>query len=403
MKRKGILFIIENLPIPLDRRVLLEASAVRSSGVPVYVICPRGKDKLDRRETLDNGIKVFRYSDPPETRGYLSFFIEFSYCLLRTFILSVWIFFRHGFHAIHTANPPDTFFLVALFYKVFGVRFVYDQHDICPELFVSRFDKPNPVLLKALHSLEKFSYKTADLVISPNQSYREIALDRGHVRPDRCAIVRSAPDEAMLEPRDPCPSLKHGSKWLLIYLGVMGPQDGVDILLKSYAHLLGKNRQRRADYFLALIGDGDLRKDLELLASDLQISDRLYFPGFLMGNDLMDHLATADIGLCPDPPTPFNTHSTMNKVLEYMAFGVPVVSFDLKETHFSADTASIYVSPCAPEPFADAVQDLLDQPDLRRQMGQTGRQRIHDFLGWSYSKKELINAYRNAGLIQSSG
>lgn len=397
--RKGVLFIIENLPIPLDRRVLLEASAIRSQKIPVYIICPGGRLPLKRRETLDNGIEVFRYSSPPETRGYLSFLMEFGYCLAVTFILVSWIFARHGFHVIHAANPPDTFFTVGLFFRLLGVKYVFDQHDLCPELFTSRFRRTNRFLLKLLYTCEKFSYRTARLVISPNESYREIALTRGRVPPRRISVVRSAPDDTMLESRQPVPSLKQGSRWLMLYLGVMGPQDGVDILIQAYAALLRNHSVDRKDILMVLIGDGDAREELEISARNLGIDDRLIFTGFMSGSALYDYLATADLGVSPDPPTPFNELSTMNKVMEYMAYGVPVVSFDLKETRHSAGDAAHYVARCTPDDLASAIRDLLNDPDRRRRMGETGRKRILETFNWNISRQALIAAYRDAGLL----
>jgi glycosyltransferase involved in cell wall biosynthesis len=401
MAKPGVLFIIENLPVPIDRRVLLESSAIREEGLPVYIICPRDRDRRYRsREVLPNGIRVFRYPPPPQTKAYLSYFFEFFYCLLITFLLASWVYIRYGFTLIHTANPPDTFFIIGLLFRPLGVRFVFDQHDLCPELFMSRFRRTSgSMLLGALRFLEKCSYTTADLIIVPNRSYMNIAIERGRISQDKITIVRSGPDLSMLIPRDPKPELKMGAQHLILYLGVMGPQDGLEILLGAFHQLLTRPNLNRNDFLLVLIGDGDLRADLEQIAKDLDIVDRVIFTGFLSGDRLMNYLATGDLGVSPDPPTPFNDKSTMNKILEYMAFGIPSISFDLAETRYSADQACFYVTDPTPSALAEGIYALLSHPQKRIEMGKIGRERILNSLNWDISKKNLVGAYRKAGFI----
>ena len=401
MKRHGILFIIENLPIPLDRRVLLEATSIRNQGVPVFIICPRDAEKkFSSFEILPNQIRVYRYPPPPKTRGYLSYFFEFSYCLLITFLITLWIFLRFGFHAIHTANPPDTFFMLALLFKPFGVKFVYDQHDICPELFMSRFQKKHSEkVLRALYFLEFCSYKTANLVISPNLSYQKIALSRGSVHPRRSIVVRSGPNLKMLTPRPSNPALKQGADYMFFYLGVMGPQDGVAILIEAFAEFLKIHASSRTQFLLTLAGDGDLREDLEKLAQNLNIFDRTHFTGFITGDLLLNYLSSSDIGICPDPPTPFNDKSTMNKILEYMASGLPVICFDLAESRFSAGDAAVYVPGADPSDLAKAMDALIGDPEKMKRLGETGKHRIQDQFGWEKSEEALLTGYRTQGIL----
>ncbi len=404
MARYGVLFLIENLPIPLDRRVLLEATAIRETGMDVFVICPRGIDtKLKYYETLPNGIRVYRYPNPPDTNSKFSYFFEFAYCLFITFALALWIFIFHGFHVIHSANPPDTFFTIAWMFKIFSVKYIYDQHDLCPELFISKFGTAGGILLKAQYFLESMNYRSAYRVIVPNQSYRSVALERGNVPPEHVTIVRSGPNRALLNYQNRRVELRRNAEHVIVYLGVMGSQDGVDILLNAFAKLLETVPDNREKYLLILIGNGEKKASLEKSAEQLGIADRSVFTGFLHGTELLDHLAVSDIGISPDPPTCFNTLSTMNKVLEYMAFGIPVVAFDLKETRYSAGEAAVYVTPDTPEALAKAMDELLRKPELRKRMGKIGRERIRTEFNWEVSREKLIGMYYSAHLLPSAG
>jgi len=385
-----VLIIVENLPVPFDRRVWLEANTLTGEGYKVSVISPRGKDDL--RYEVINGISLYRYHMPPPTRGFLSYIWEFAYCWFMTSFLSMKILFREGFDVIHACNPPDTFFLLGAFYKLLGKKFVFDQHDLCPEVYKARFGpaKSN-LLLKGLLLLERLTYKTANLVIATNESYKKIAAQRGRVKEENIFVVRTGPDFERLKQLEPEPELKKGRKYMVCYLGVMGPQDGVDYLLRA-AERITKSHGRN-DILFVLIGGGDCFDDLKDLSVELGVQEHALFTGRIPDEALVRYLSTADVCVGPDPKNELNDNSTMNKIMEYMAMGKPVVSFDLKETRFSARDAALYARPNDTEDFANKILELLNDEERREKMGKYGRKRVEEDLAWSHTKKELIKAY----------
>jgi glycosyltransferase involved in cell wall biosynthesis len=387
-----VLIIVENLPVPFDRRVWLEANTLTKEGYKVSVISPRARDDL-KYEVL-NGISIYRYHMAPPTKGFLSYFWEFTYCWLMTFFLSMKILFREGFDVIHACNPPDTFFLIGAFYKLQGKRFFFDQHDLCPEVYKARFGSAKSnLLLKGLLLLEKLSYRTANLVIATNESYKKIAAQRGKVKEENIFVVRTGPDFDRLKELKPEPELKRGRKYMVCYLGVMGPQDGVDYLLRA-AELITK-KHRRDDILFVLIGAGDSFNDLKKLSTELGLQEHILFTGRIPDEELVRYLSTADVCVGPDPKNELNDKSTMNKIMEYMAMGKPVVSFDLKETRFSAGEAALYAKPNDIRDFANKILELLNDEKRREEMGKYGRKRVEEELAWSHTKKELIKAYQS--------
>jgi len=398
MKRKAnmkgyagkVLMIVENLPVPFDRRVWLEANTLTGEGYKVSVISPRGK--ADCNYEVLNGISIYRYRMPPPTRGFLSYVWEFTYCWFMTFFLSMKILFKEGFDVIHACNPPDTFFLLGAFYKSLGKKFVFDQHDLCPEVYQARFGSAKSnLLLKGLLFLEKLSYETANLVIATNESYKKIATGRGRVKEENVFVVRTGPDFERLKRLKPEPELKKGRKYMVCYLGVMGPQDGVDYLLRA-AEFITKNHGRNHILFV-LIGGGDSFNDLKKMSVELGVQEHTLFTGRIPDEELIRYLSTADVCVGPDPKNDLNDNSTMNKIMEYMAMGKPVVSFDLKETRFSAGDAALYAKSNDTEDFANKILELLKDEKKRQEMGKYGRKRIEEALAWNHTKKELIKAY----------
>jgi len=390
MKSKSVLILVENLSVPFDRRVWLEARALKENGSKVSVICPRFKGEKSF-ETL-NGVNIYRYSLAPATKGVCSYILEFSYCFIMTFLLSLVVFFRHNFDIIHACNPPDTFFLLGIFYKIFGKKFYYDQHDLCPEVYLSKYgENKKDVLYKALLLLEFLTYKTADRVIVTNNSYREMAIARGKLDPDKIFVVRTGPDMARFKNVSPEEGLKFGRKYLVTYLGVMAPQDGVDYLLRAVDVVV--NRYKRNDIAFTLIGSGDSIDDLKRLKEELSLDSFVIFTGRVPDETLFSYLAMSDVCVAPDPRNPLNDKSTMNKILEYMAMGKPIVSFDLIESRYSAGEAALYAAPNNVEDFADKIIELLEDPDKRQKMGRLGCERLKGELSWEYNKKRLINAY----------
>lgn len=390
--RGKILIIVQNLPVPFDRRVWLEATTLKQAGYGVSVICPKGKHGKfqESYEVLEN-VHIHRYPAPPEAKGILGYLVEFSYCWLMTALLSLRVWVKQGFDVIHACNPPETYFLLALFYRLFGKRFVFDHHDLSPEMYVAKGGKKGSVPYRLLLLLEKLTFKTADIVLTTNQSHRRIAIERGGVSPERIFIVRSGPDLERLKILPAEPELKQGRKYLGCYLGEMCPQDGVDLLLHAIKYLVDEIGRR--DTTFVLIGGGPALKDLRELANKLGLDQWVTFTGRVSDHDLCRYLSTADVCFDPDPYTEWADQSTMNKIMEYMAFGKPIVAFDLKEGRFSAQDAAVYAQPNDEREFARLIDELLDDEHRRMRMGKFGRHRVENALSWEYSAPILLQAY----------
>ena len=390
--RGSVLHLSENLPLPFDRRVWMELSALRAAGLEVSAICPMGDAWRSPYEVID-GIHIWRYPAPPPTRGFLSYAWEFLYCWLQTLRLTVVVLARRGFDIIHAANPPDTFWAVALPYRLFGKRYVFDHHDLCPELYLARFgpEREGNLVHRALRWLEWAQFRTADLVISTNESYRQVALTRGRMPADRVVVVRSGPSrERFATVRAVDPALKRGRRFLVAYLGVMAPQDGVDHLLRAARHLV---RGGRDDVAFTLMGAGDSFDDLRAMARSLELEDHVQFTGRIPDDEVETILATADVCVCPDPLNPLNDVSTMNKVLEYMACARPIVAFDLREHRFSAADGALYARPNCDEDLAGKIRQLLDDPDARARRGEYNRKRFLERMAWEHNAGDLVRAY----------
>jgi glycosyltransferase involved in cell wall biosynthesis len=390
--RRHVLVIVENLPVPFDRRVWLESKALQTNGYNVTVICPKSRGFNKSYERLEN-VDIYRHPMPIEgSRGLSGYMGEYAFALFFEFLYSCYVYLRNPFQAIHACNPPDDIFLIGRFFRLFGVRYIYDQHDLNPELYLAKYQK-KAWPYHVLKWLERCSFRTADLVISTNESYRDIALSRGGVSPDRVHIVRSAPDIARFHAVEPKVDLKRGRKFLAVYLGVMGFQEGVDLLLEIIADIVfGSGRN---DISFTLIGRGPEFENLHQLASELKIDDYVKFTGRVPDSELLQYLSTADLCVNPDRSNELNDKSTMNKIMEYMAVGKPIVQFESVEGRFSAKDASLYARPGDREHFAQLVLQLIDNPDLRKQMGDFGLRRMETELAWSFSRSALLAAYEN--------
>ncbi len=387
---KRILLIVQNLPVPYDRRVWQEATTLRSAGYNVAVICPKKKIYTKGYEML-NGIEIYRYLLIYEgSRGVFGYFVEFIYCWLASLWLSVKIYLRHPFHLIHACNPPDTYFALAFLYKVFGVKFIFDYHDRCPEIYIAKGKLKDSLLYKGLILLERWTFKTADLIISTNESHKETAIKRGEIDESKIVIVRSAPSLswAKINPYDE--KAKRGKQYLVVYLGEMNTQDGVDNLLRSIAYY--KNTYP-PDTSFVLIGGGTEKELMEDMSTELGLGEDVHFTGSLFDEKLLKELSTADVCVVPDPFNDYNNMSTMNKIIEYMALGKPIVAFDLLEHRRSARDAAVYVTPNNEIQFAEAIRSLLDDPEKRQAMSAYGRERFINHLAWEHSEKQLLAAY----------
>ena len=334
---------------------------------------------------------MYKYSPPRATSGFLSFAWEFIYCWLATFRLVVSVVRRHGRpDVLQACNPPDTFWLLGLLLRPFGTRFVFDQHDLCPEVYESRFGRRG-VLYRGLLAFERATYRSAHHVIATNESYKSVALTRGRLPDSRVTVVRTGPDTSVLHRREPEPALLHGRDYLVHFHGVMGPQDGVDIVLATIREfvLLG-----RTDTFFNVMGAGDEYARLRKLVTEYDLEDFVYMPGRVSDDDLFASMSSAVVGLCPDPPNPLNDVSTMNKTMEYMAFGLPVLAFDLKETRVSAGESAEYVRPATAQAYAAALAKLIDDPARRATMARYGEQRARTDLDWRTQRPAYLSVYQ---------
>jgi glycosyltransferase involved in cell wall biosynthesis len=384
------LIVVENLSVPFDRRVWQECRALTAAGYEVSVICPQGASQDREPFALIDGVSIHRYPLTAVTGGALDYLREYPAAIWRSWRLAR----RLGrFDVVHICNPPDLLFLVALPLKLRGARVIFDQHDLVPELYESRFGRGRDLLYRAVVALERLTYKLADVVLATNDSYRSAALQRGRKAPERVFVVRSAPDLSRFAGGVADPALKRGKQHLLCYLGVMGPQDGVDYALRALAAL---RDLRPDDWHAVFVGGGDCFDEMRELASSLGLDDRVTFTGRIPDAELLANLSTADVALSPDPHNPLNDVSTMNKVLEYMACGLPIVSFDLREARVSAGEAARYVACNDTDAFAAAASALLDDPAEREERGRIGQLRVAGPLSWEQSKLQLLAGYAEA-------
>ena len=390
--RTKVLIIVQNLPVPLDRRVWLECRALTRAGYQVSVICPQGPGD-PARQTID-GVAIYKYRPAPEAKGLLGFAVEFLYSWLRTAALSVTVRRERGFDVIQACNPPDTYWLLARLWRLAGVRFLFDHHDLNPELYVSRFGEPTGAKgraeLSGLRWLERRTFRAADRVVSTNESYRHVALTRGGVPKGRTTVVRSGPDTRVMRPVHGSEHLARGGH-LLVYLGIMGPQDDEDLVLRVVDELV--HHRGRTDVRAALLGFGDCLADLRALSHELGLDDVVEFTGRVGPDAIAAYLSAASVGLCPDRSTPLNNRSTMNKTMEYMAFAVPPVTFDLAETRVSAQDTALYVPSGDVGAFADAVERLLDDPQLRVDLSLRARERVVAELDWSPQATAYVHTF----------
>ncbi|WP_233158247.1 glycosyltransferase family 4 protein [Actinokineospora bangkokensis] len=388
-----VLVIVQNLPVPLDRRVWLECQALRAAGYEVSVICPKGPGDA-AHEVLD-GVHLHKYAPPRQAEGALGFAWEFAYCWVRTALLSLKVRRRSRFHVIQACNPPDTYWALALLWKLVGVRFVFDHHDLNPEVYRSRFGEPTglvgKVQLGLLKWLERRTFRTADRVISTNTSYQDIAVRRGGVRREHTTVVRSGPDTSRMRPVYADDAVRRGGEHLVAYLGIMGPQDGVDGVLRA-AHRIVHTRGR-TDFRFALLGFGDCLDDLKRQSGELGLDGYVEFTGRVGPEQITRYLSAATIGLSPDPLSPLNDVSTMNKTMEYMAYALPVVAYRLTETVVSGGDSAVYVEPGDADGLADAVVALADDPDRRAELGFTGRRRCEQVLDWRPQAQAYVHVF----------
>ena len=387
-----ILIIVENLPLPFDRRVWMESNTLRKEGYEIFIICPKGKGYDKDFEEINN-IKIYRHPLPPEKSSALGYLREYSHALFYEWKLARKIYKQNNFDVIQACNPPDFIFLVALWFKLFHkVKFVFDHHDLNPELYESKFNKRG-FFYYFLKVAERLTFMSANMVMSTNESYKEVAIKRGHVEKEKVHVVRSGPDLNLFNLKPANSAYKNGKKFLVGYLGVMGEFDGVDHFIKAIGIII--NEKKRKDIQFCLIGSGPCFEDLQALSAQLGINDYVEFTGRISDDELLKRLSTCEVCVNADPLNPLNDKSTMNKILEYMALSKPIVQYDLVEGKRSAGEASIYAKPNDIQDFADKIIELIDDEQKRLKMGMIGRKRMEDKLEWKHQSKKLINAYQN--------
>jgi glycosyltransferase involved in cell wall biosynthesis len=390
MAKKKVLIIVENLPVPFDSRVWKESLSLHKDGYEVTVLCPKGKGYSKGYELLE-GIHIYRHPIPHEGNTAFGYLWEYGTALLWEWFYAWWIFLRRGFHVIQGCNPPDNIFLVALPFKLFGVKYIFDHHDANPELYLSKYEKEN-FLYKAQVWLEKKTFRFADVAMSTNQSYKDLAVKRGGLSPDDVFVVRNGPDLETFKPVPPKPELKYGKKYLVGYVGTMSIQEGLDLLLDVAQYI---KDQGRTDVHFTCVGGGPGLAGLRQMVKDKKLEDTVNFTGRVPDQQLLDILSTADVCVNPDKPCEMNDISTMIKIMEYMALSKPIVQFDLKEGRFSAGDASLYADNKNQIPdFAAKILWLLEYPEERQKMGAYGYSRVQTQLAWDYSVENLLAAYK---------
>ena len=389
MAARRILIVVENLPVPFDRRVWLEATTLARHGAAVTVICPKANGFTRTHEVLE-GVAIYRYPLPFDPAGAFGFAAEFAWCFAATTLLSLWVaLFGRGFDVLHACNPPDTFWLLGRFWQLTGRRFIFDHHDLAPEMFAAKFGRNGGWLHRALLWLERRSFRTADVVITTNESHKRVAIQRGGKRPEDVFVVRSGPDLARFRMYEPDPAYRAGKRHLLVYLGEICQQDGVDYMVRALRLLAAE----RNDFAAMFVGGGPHQPAVKAYAAEQGLSGVARFTGRVPDEELCRILSSATLGIDPDPKTPWSDQSTMNKVIEYMYFGLPVVAFDLHETRVSAQDAGIYAEANSERAMADAIGALLDDPARRHAMAECGRSRVRDALAWDHSVWPLLAAY----------
>jgi glycosyltransferase involved in cell wall biosynthesis len=387
----SVLMIVQNLPVPFDRRVWQEACSLRRVGIGVSVICPTSHAYGKLYECME-GVHIYRYPLLIESSdSVLGYVLEFVYCWLATLSLAVIAYLRSPFQVIHASNPPDTFFAIALLFRPLGVKFVFDHHDLCPELYVAKGHPPRGLIYSTLLLLERLTFRTADMVITVNESYREVAKSRGGVPDGKIVVVRSGPRLAWSCAYAPERDLRDGRRYLVVFLGQIGKQDGLDYLLRAIRIY---HDRHRSDTRFVIIGDGPHRKAMQQLAADLDLTGAVEFTGRISDDELCQYLYSADVCVDPDPRTEFNNCSTMNKIIEYMAFGKSIIAFDLVEHRRSALESAHYVECNDIRKFAVAIRELLEDETRRQRMETFARERFQRVLAWELAEGILVRAYQ---------
>jgi glycosyltransferase involved in cell wall biosynthesis len=390
-KGRAVCIIVENLPVPLDRRVWKEARTLTEAGYSVSVICPKGKGAYQKSYEFLDGIHIHRHFFW-EASGAVGYILEYATAFAAELYLMMKVYGQTRFQILQGCNPPDSIFLLALLMRPFGVRYVFDQHDLCPELFEAKFGRRFRFLSVFTRLAEKLSFKTSAVCIATNESFKEIAIARGGKREDRVFVLRNCPD---VDDFPPVPNrTRSGEKLKVVYVGFMGNQDGLDLLIEAIEHLV--KRKERSNTSFVLVGGGTMLNELRAMVQRKDLESFVSFTGKVSHDEVIRQLSDSDVGVAPDPKTPMNDNSTMIKIFEYMAASLPIVQFDLKEGRRMAGPASLYAQPNDPLEFAAQLDRLLENRQLREELGSIGRKRVEEKLNWNIEKKSLLEAYQAA-------
>jgi len=386
--KKKVLIIVENLPVPFDTRVWQEATTLAANGYTVSVICPKGEGYMQNEEFLQ-GVHIFRHDLPIEGNGAVGYLKEYTLALREEIRLAKKIYEEIGFDVIHGCDPPDDIYLVAKKFKKYGVKYVFDHHDICPELFEAKFGKKSGPLYWSQLYFERQTYKYCTFAFVTNESYKKIAIERGKMDPDKVIVLRSGPKFERMKIIDPKPEIKRGYQYMVGYLGVIGQQEGIEYILEAAQYI----KERENNVFWGIVGGGSHLESLKKQATDMGLDDCVEFIGRASDQQMLEYLNTADICVNSDKYNAMNDKSTMNKILEYMALAKPIVQFDLTEGRYSAQEASLYAKNNDAMDLGEKIIELLHNPEKRKKMGEYGRNRVINELSWEHTSKALLEGY----------
>ncbi|MEY8337985.1 glycosyltransferase family 4 protein [Lachnospiraceae bacterium 62-35] len=387
-KKRKVLIIVENLPVPFDTRVWQEATTLAENGYTVSVICPKGKGYTKAEECIQ-GIHIFRHDMPEEGNGPIGYLREYVVALREELRLAKRVYKEIGFDVIHGCNPPDNIYLIAKRFKKYGVKYVFDHHDICPELFEAKFSRVGGPLYQSQIFMEKQTYKYCTFAFVTNESYKKIAVTRGNMDPDKVIVLRSGPKLERMKIMEPIESIKHGYQYMVGYVGVIGQQEGIEYLLEAAKYI----KERENNVFWGIVGGGPHVEAMRKQAHDMGLDDCVEFTGRVPDRQMLEYLNTADVCVNSDKYNSMNDKSTMNKILEYMALAKPIVQFDLTEGRYSAQEASLYAKKNDAEDMAEKIIELLKVPEKRKRMGEYGRKRVIEELSWDHTSKALLEGY----------
>ncbi|HXE15867.1 MAG TPA: glycosyltransferase family 4 protein [Stellaceae bacterium] len=394
LPRRRVLIVVQNLPVPFDRRVWLEATTLARHGHAVSVICPKMKGFNKSHEVLE-GVAIRRYPLPDFGAAKLGFIAEFAWCFIATALLTLRVALGSGFDVLHVCNPPETYWPLGMFWRRFGKRFIFDHHDLSPEMYAVKFGgKDSGLISRALLWMERMTFREADLVITTNDSHKDIAVKRGGKRPEDVYVVRSGPSLDRFKLHEPDPAWRKGARFMFVYLGEICEQDGVDHMVRAVKHLVETFAFK--DFHAVFVGGGPHQPQIKQYAADQGVADYCTFTGRVSDDDLCRILSSADMAIDPDPKNDWSNQSTMNKIIEYMYFGLPIVCYDLKEARVSADAAALYVEPNDDSALARGMLRLIGDPKRRQQMHDFGMERLRTKLAWEFSVPPLLAAYDRA-------